>query len=423
MVCGMVLVMRLERMTGGLRSDIPRALAIAVLLTGCGGDAKAVGPDVSRINLSLDQVIFTQVAQDERGSLALVAGAPASAKVTIVRTVETVDEVAVVLRLFRGGVLVHTDTARTGGVLGPSRSLQNASAEFLVPGALVAADVSWQVALDPRQRSTDSTRADNVLPALLPAPLHIVELRPIRIRLVPVILTAHGDVSGDVTAVSAEAYVRFARQLFPSRAFAVTVGAPVRSAAFAGAPPVGGDRGFWWNVLGDVDRARAADRAGDELWYGVVTRPDGYERFKYGGFAYIPTDPLSTQTGTRTAAGLGVTSAGSVRGAQYLVAHELGHLLGRSHAPGCGAPAPIDSLYPGGLGSIAGLGHDVWSWSAGVARHASSVGADATDVMSYCQPSTIWIGPYTHGNLIRWRAVDGMVTRQAAIVGPPVALP
>ena len=415
--------MRLGWVQRNLWSEKLYVFVFVVLTTACRSDSKPVGPDVSRINLSLDQVIFTQVAQDDRGSLPLVAGVPAAAKVAVVRTVETVEEVAVVLRLFRGGELVHTDTARTGGVLSRSRSLVNASAEFLVPGALVAPDVSWQVVLDPLQRAEDSTRADNVLPLRSPAPLQVVELRPIRIRLVPVVLTMHGGVTGDVTTELAEAYVRLARQLYPSQQFTVSVGAPVRSAALVGAPPVGGDRGFWLHVLGDVDQARMGANAGDEFWYGVVTGPAGYERFTFGGFAYIPTDRLSTQSLTRSAAGLGLTSASGMRSAQFLFAHELGHLFGRSHAPGCAALAPIDSLYPGETGSIFGLGHDVWSWAGGLARGASSVGADATDVMSYCLGQTVWIAPYTHLNLLRWRAVNGVVAKQAPLDRPPVAMP
>lgn len=400
-----------------------RALLTAALLTACGGDAKPVGPDVSRINLSLDQVIFTQVAQDERGSLPLVAGVPAAAKVTIVRTVETVDEVTVVLRLFRGGVLVHTDTARTGGVLGPARSLLNASAQFLVPAELVATDVSWQAALDPMQRAEDSTRTDNVLPVRSPAALQVVELRPIRIRLVPVILTQHGDVIGDVSVVTAETYVRLARQINPSRTFTVSVGDPVRSGAFAGAPPVGGNEGFWLNVIGDVDQARLAANAGDEMWYGVLASPSGYERFTFTGYAYIPTDPLSTRAFTRSAAGFGIASLGRVRQAQYLVAHELGHLFGRLHPPGCGAAGPLDALFPAASGAILGLGHDVWSWANGESRGAASVAADESDVMSYCQTLAPWIGPYTHRGLMQWRALDATVTKQAPTVGAPIALP
>ena len=415
--------MRRRRVVNSVRPGIVGALGLSLFLTACGGDPKPSEPAVSRINLALDQVIFTQVAQDERGSLPLVAGVAAAAKVTIMRTVETVDEVTVVLRLFRGATLVHTDTARTGGVLGPARSLLNASAQFLVPGDLVAADVSWQVALDPLQRAEDSTRSDNVLPLQSPAALRVVELRPIRIRLVPVILTQHGDVTGDVSVVTAETYVRLARQVNPSRSFTVSVGDPIRSAAFAGPPPVGGNEGFWMNVIGDVDQARMAANAGDEMWYGVVSSPPGYERFAYSGYAYIPTDPLSTRAFTRSAAGFGLASVGRVRLAQYLVAHELGHLFGRLHPPGCGTVGQVDSLYPGSSGAIFGLGHDVWSWAAGESRGAASVGPDESDVTSYCVTLSPWIGPYTHDGLLRWRRVEPVVTRSAGPDRPPVAMP
>ena len=399
------------------------ALGFGLVVAGCGGEPKPSEPDATRINLALKQVLFTQVVQDEDGSLPLVAGAPASAKVTVVRSAETVDAVTVVLRLFRSGVLVHSDTAQTGGVLGPSSSLLNASAEFLVPGTLVSSDVSWQVVLDPLRQAADSTRTDNVLPRQSPAALQVVELRPIRVRLVPVILTQHGDATGNVSVVTAESYVRVARQIFPSKSFIVSVGNPVRSAAFAGPPPVGGDAGFWQNVIGDVDQARMAANAGDEIWYGVVMEPSGYDRIIYRGYGYIPSTPLSTGTGTLSAAGYGITSMGGAPLAQTLLAHELGHVFGRWHPPGCGAGSPIDSLYPAASGAITGLGHDVWSWANGLARGARSIAAAESDVMSYCQTQAPWIGPYTHDGLIRWRRVDGVVTKPAGLDPPPVAMP
>ena len=65
-------------------------------------------------------MVFTQVVQVGEGSLPLVSGVAAAAKVLVVCSRESVVEGQVVVRLFRGGVVVHTDTAQTGGVLGPS---------------------------------------------------------------------------------------------------------------------------------------------------------------------------------------------------------------------------------------------------------------------------------------------------------------
>ncbi|MCC7052782.1 MAG: hypothetical protein IT355_05905 [Gemmatimonadaceae bacterium] len=378
-------------------------------LVACSRDAKPVAPSAAPPNLRLAQVVFTQVTQDVDGTLPLVAGAPVAAKVLVVRSVETVDEVEVVLRLFRGGTQIHVDTARTGGVLGPTASLSAASAEFLVPSRLVSADVSWQVDLDPRQRQADSTRADNRLPVSAPERLRVISLPPIRLRLVPVVLARHDSAAGVVDAANAELYVRLARQLFPDSAFTVTVGAPVVTAAFFGAPPGGGDRGFWDAVLADVDRARTASGPSDEFWYGVLSWPRGYRSAVYGGFGFIPAAPASTGEASRSGAGFGIGENIDAQFAQQTLAHELGHNLGRSHTPGCGTVAPIDSLYPSGDGAIGGFGHDVWSWANGVTRGAQAVGSATPDVMTYC--ALRWIGPYTHTAVLQWRMGTLVSTR------------
>ena len=399
-------------------------VAAGALLAACGaGDPNPiVEPGGGNgANLRLERVVFTQVVQNDAGTLPLIAGVSAAAKVLITRSRESVAEVPVVLRLFRGGVIVHTDTTRTGGVLSAVRSLATASAEFLVPASLVNSDVSWQVVIDPRQTQPDSTRTDNQLPAAAPELLVTVAVPPLRVRMVPVILASHGDVSGAVTEIQAELYVRLARQIFPARAIIVTLGAPVVTRASFGTLPVGGERGFWGAVLADVDRARVSSATPEEYWYGVVSLPSGYVGFAHAGYGYIPPSPTDAGPSTRTGAGLGLSDGVSTTLTQETFAHELGHNFGRRHAPGCNAVAPIDTLYGGVAGSISSLGHDVWSWANNFSLGATSVSSGTGDVMSYCAPK--WIGPYTWRGVLEWRlssTVASHVTRQRTL---PVSLP
>lgn len=398
--------------------------ATCTLLAACGGgDPKPiVGPGAGDgANLRLEQVVFTQVVQDDAASLPLIAGVPAAAKVLITRSRESVEEVPVVLRLFRGGVIVHTDTTRSGGVLSQVRSLATASAEFLVPASLVHSDVSWQVLLDPAQTRPDSTRTDNLLPAAAPAPLVTVAVPPLRVRIVPVILALHGDLAGVVTEANAESYVRLARQILPARGISVSVGSPVITRASFGTAPLGGDRGFWQTVLADVDVARMASAAQDEYWYGVVSRPSGYTTSIYGGYGYIPALPTDVGPASRTGVGLGLSEGVDAAFAQGTLAHELGHNFGRLHAPGCNAVAPIDTLYAGVAGTISGIGHDVWSWANGLVLGASSVGYTTGDVMSYCMPK--WIGPYTWRAVLEWRMASTITSRVTQRRTLPVAMP
>lgn len=72
-----------------------------------------------------------------------------------------------------------------------------------------------------------------------------------------------------------------------------------------------------------------------------------------------------------------------------IMAHEIGHNLGRKHAP-CGNPANIDSNYPkyspaGSIGYSAFRGTEIYEVT------------DYYDIMSYCDPQ--WISPYTYKGL------------------------
>jgi hypothetical protein len=96
---------------------------------------------------------------------------------------------------------------------------------------------------------------------------------------------------------------------------------------------------------------------------------------------------------------------------QNLLAHELGHNLGRFHAPSCGAGGP-DGAYPEPDGTVGGGAHDTFSWEQGLTTSAPAVPANRYDVMGYCTP--IWISPYTYDAMVQFRGDVG-----TALVAPP----
>lgn len=391
--------------------------AAAFGLTGCvSADATAPAapgpkpPAADGANLRLASVQFTQGAQDTDGSIPMISGTAMVANVLVERSRESVVQVPVVLRLYRAGILIRTDTARTGGVLSAATNPASPSAQFLVPANVVTDSLSWQVELDPARSVADSVRTDNLLPATSPAPLATVQLPSLDVRFVPIVLSQNEGVTGNVSAVNAEQYLAGVRAMLPTGRLTVSVGTPLTSQSNFGTAPDGGAPSFWGSVLQDVDLARLMSSNPQSVWYGIVPLPPGFSKVKNGGYAFIPDDPTSNGYGTHAAASLELTSSFGVSYAREVVAHELAHTFGRNHAPGCGAGAPIDTAFPWPLGAIGVAGHDVWNWAGGLTVAALSRAATTGDVMSYCTP--VWTSPYTWRGVLRWRqAAGGVVTR------------
>ena len=85
---------------------------------------------------------------------------------------------------------------------------------------------------------------------------------------------------------------------------------------------------------------------------------------------------------------------------QSSLAHEVGHLVGRPHAP-CGGPAGPDPWYPTfgsyGPASIGEFGVDI-------ATLDIMDPATFRDFMSYCGPA--WISPYQYGHIRNWLLIN-----------------
>jgi hypothetical protein len=70
--------------------------------------------------------------------------------------------------------------------------------------------------------------------------------------------------------------------------------------------------------------------------------------------------------------------------------HEIGHAMGRPHAP-CGGAAGTDPDFPDANGRIGTWGFDVTS--------NSLISPDAPDFMGYCDPA--WVSTYTYNALFQ----------------------
>lgn len=143
------------------------------------------------------------------------------------------------------------------------------------------------------------------------------------------------------------------------------------------------DGNEWSRLLSELTTLWAIEvgPGSPHIYYGLVPNqaPGGASWFNGGvsGLGWI---------GQRVSVGLNVGSATGVS-----AAHEIGHNLGRSHAP-CGNPKSVDPHFPYPNASIGVYGVD----TAGETLHDPE---RTHDVMSYCGPE--WVSDYTYEGLFQ----------------------
>ncbi|TVP72791.1 MAG: hypothetical protein EA352_12370, partial [Gemmatimonadales bacterium] len=189
-------------------------------------------------------------------------------------------------------------------------------------------------------------------------PVAVEELAPFRLVLFPIRTTVQG-LTGSITSGNAETFLADTRRWIPATELEWEVRPP-----FVTDQDMSTDAG-WLDLLSDLQATRGAEGATDQYYHGIV--PD-FPGIRYGGLAYVPAGASSPFR-----SGLTYDRLPQAVGT---LAHELGHNLGRRHAP-CGSPAGVDVNFPH---SNAGIGGPGWDVLAGEIRFPSG----HHDYMSYC---------------------------------------
>ena len=344
---------------------------------------------------------FTQGVQN--GTIPIVLSGNAAAVNVLVRASSpTAPPMQIVLRLFNAaGAIVRTDTAVTS-VLSVLPSYNSPSVQFLIPAASLQAGMRWQVVRDPRRVVVDDSSSNDVYPASGTLALPTVTVPAMKIRFVPIVLASHNNATGVVTDALIPEYLRTFKSIYPVGPINAHVGLPFTTTAVFGTAPSGGESSFWTQVLSELDLARIADPIEpDANWYGVIVPPSGFNFTAYGGFSYIPSSGTAAGPHTRTSTGVQLNWFSRPTQARDLVAHELGHTFGRSHAPCGAAGSPLDASFPVTGGTLDEPGHDVYSWELGRASAAITIPVSTGDVMGYCYP--MWSSTYTYRAVLQFR--------------------
>ena len=330
------------------------------------------------LNLVIDGMYVTQAAAKYDGTTPIIVGRDAYLRVFVKANQANTATPTVRVRLYSGAALIQTSTINAPGASVPTTITEGTFASswnLLIPAATVQANLRVLADVDPTNGVLESNDADNTFPvSATPFVLDVRTVPTWNIRFVPVLQSVN-SLQGNVTAGNAATFLIDPLKLLPVAAYS----ADVRAVYTTTAPVLqsGNGNGAWGTILSEVAALRGAD-ASTRYYYGVVKASYGSG---VAGIGYVGG-------GIQTSLGWDALPSGS-----GVMAHEVGHNMGRQHSP-CGGAGGPDPAYPYAGGIIGTYGLDLTTLA---------VKAPATnfDFMGYCSPN--WVSDYTWSGLITYR--------------------
>lgn len=354
-------------------------ISLSLFATACGSGAPdgPTGPGLEVRQVAIYQGLKrVLVGPSEGAEVPIISGRPALFRVFF-------DLRPDLLRCGGEGAL----TLRTEGqaqVLRRGFSLNGSSAEnalfstlnFDVPGELMIGRPEWSLELELGPGCADTTEVR--VPAAPAPPLTTVTTGTLRVTVVPFRYRVDEEAASlpDLTGAQLALYRETLLSMFPVENVVLSVREPVDWNERLD------DLNGWNALLNRLYEVRADDRPPDATYYYGVVQPTDYAG-PVVGLASLPSPDDVARRG-----GVGLGYAGPRSAATF--AHELGHALGRGHAP-CGQPPGPDPTFPPGRDGAIGL----WGFDPfGVkflepSRHR--------DFMSYCGPE--WVSDHTFAAL------------------------
>ena len=313
---------------------------------------------------------LVQATQSLEFPVPLVAGEAALLRVFVTADAEVDAPMPPVRATFyRDGVEVHT--ANIGGrTTSIPRQVNEASllnsANAVVPGSVVMPGLEMVVEIDPDQSLDAALDVGARLPATGRAALDVRSVPPFELTLIPLLWEEKPDrsVLTQTEGLSAESDLfRMTRDLLPVREFRLKVHEPVMISL---------------DPTGEICKGIRPEM---ELIYAM----EGAKGHYMG---------IVRAAGRNTA---GIAELGGFLSMSVLheavIAHELGHNLNLTHAPGCGA-FTADPYFPTEDGSIGAWGYDF--------VNETLVNPGTSDLMTYCEPK--WISDYSFARALAYRS-------------------
>jgi hypothetical protein len=325
------------------------------------------GQPLPSLNLSIAGAYLTQSVQSFDNAVPLVVGRDAYVRVFAVANQANTAAPAVRVRLYRNGTLLQTLNIEAPGGSTPTSVAEGTLARSWnapIPATLIQPGLQLLADVDPAGAIAESNEGDNRFPVGgTPKPLEVHTAPPLELTLVPVLQSAN-DLQGDITAGNRDQFLDLSRRIYSFPSEDVTI-----HGVWTTDGPLQGDdaNGAWGTLLSEIDALRIAEDAGRQ-YYGVVK------------LDYTGGQVARSIVGLPSAVGFD-----NVAERSRMLAHELGHMWGRSHAP-CGNAKALDPGYPYANGEIGKYGLDVGT--------ATLKARTMPDIMGLCKNP--WISDYTY---------------------------
>lgn len=356
----------------------------------------------SGIDVSISLIEVSQAIQTDTNSVPLVANRP-----TLVRVMAKTEvgaepaNISVTLSGSRGGSSLGTLNLGTATIpASPSRSVYDSTFNVQLPSDWLTGQVILTAKVDANGVLFDSNQANNVRTQT--AVFNTVP--DLNIVVVPIDYTHQGSFAPGFYPGNRVDYISdWIMRTFP----VANVNVVIRNSNY----PFEGNlqqSGSWLDLLSEMRTLKGTETGtqyGPTVYYGFVPIKNGGDQWFFSGIAGI-----GYVGGFRASVGLNLGNGSSTG---ELAAHEVGHNLGRSHAP-CGGASGTDPGYPYSGASIGQYGLDRIDSSPQLLAPT-----DYVDVMSYCDP--VWISDYTYTGLYndqmnRGFMVQAMADRQMMMV-------
>ncbi|HUM72381.1 MAG TPA: CARDB domain-containing protein, partial [Chloroflexota bacterium] len=341
-------------------------------------------------DLTITGVEITQATQKVDNSVPLVAN-----RNTVVRVFAEapvggpMNNVVVRLTAVRNGVTLNPISSAPITIpTTTDRSNFNSSINFILPANWLSGNVSLTATIDPDNTIPESNESNN---SLIQA-MNFNDVPDLQIVIVPINYTHTGAVApGYYPGQSADHISDWIRSAYPVDAVNVTMRTPYN---FTGNLATQAD---WIDLLNRMLTVKLADGHAENtpiVYYAFVPISNGSTQWFFSGIAGIGW------IGARESVGLNLMGySPNIDATGELAGHEIGHNMGRRHAP-CGNPSQLDENYPYAGASIGEYGLDIPNgvfWSP----------ATAVDFMSYCDPA--WISDYTYIGIYNDQRANGFV--------------